>query len=39
VSPDVADYIEEALKQARLPFEILIKDVQVLHNNLIADYK
>jgi hypothetical protein len=29
VAPDVASYMEEALKQARLPFEILINDVQV----------
>lgn len=29
VAPDVSGYIEEALGQARLPFEILITDVQV----------
>lgn len=29
VAPDVTDFIEEALRQARLPYEILIKDVQV----------
>lgn len=29
VAPDVTDYLEEAFKQARLPYEILIQDVQV----------
>ena len=29
VSPDVIEYFEEAMRQARLPFEILISDVQV----------
>ncbi|XP_057376150.1 uncharacterized protein LOC130697054, partial [Daphnia carinata] len=28
VAPDVADHMEESLRQARLPFEILINDVQ-----------
>lgn len=29
VAPDVTESIEEAFRQARLPFEILIDDVQV----------
>ena len=28
-APDVVTYIEEVFQQARLPFEVLIEDVQV----------
>lgn len=37
VAPDVASYMEEALKQARLPFEILINDVQVFKKKPESD--
>lgn len=32
VAPDVVDEVEAALRQARMPFEILIKDMQVSSN-------
>ena len=37
VSPNVVDEVEAALRQARMPFEILIKDVQV--SSMISEYR